>query len=269
LLTRRDKLRKLYKKALRQMKAPGLSAPVFIFGEMRSGTNMLTECMDRSLRTEVFNETDDVAFDGYALRNDAHIGRLIAKTRADCVVFKSLADSARARELLKTFQGSKGIWIYRRFEDVVNSALKKWTEHSQYLRYVLEEPEKARWRRMNLSDDTLKLIRAHYERGLSDASARALIWYVRNSLYFEQNLDEHEAMRLINYEKLVSAPEAHLRKVFGFVGLGFELNFVGHVSTNSVKKDVAPEIDDAVLELCNSMWQRLNDALGKPLTGIT
>ena len=105
MLTKRDKIRKRWKKAIGLFKSRTRSpVPVFIFGEMRSGTGMLTECLDRSLSTEVSNETDEEAFDGYALRADSIIESLISKSSS---------------------------------RHVVNSALRKWTEHNKYLHYIL------------------------------------------------------------------------------------------------------------------------------------
>lgn len=259
MLTKRDKARKLYKQARAMVAGRARhSTPVFIFGEMRSGTNMLLECMDRSRDTEVFNETDDEAFDGYELRSNEVIEKLIQNSPATHVVFKTLADSARAAELLRYFAEAKAIWIYRRYQDVVNSALRKWNEHNRYLQDILHDRDRARWRATNISEQSLMLVRAHYERGISEASARALIWYIRNRPYFEQELDRNAAVRLLNYEYLVSNAEHELASVFGFIGLPFRGSYIGHVSSSSVARFVAPVLDDEITKLCDGLKAALD-----------
>jgi len=95
---------------------------------------MLTTCLDRPLSVACYNETDDEAFSSYELNPDAELTRLINGSSATHLVFKSLTDSARVRDLMSTFAPSAAIWIYRDFDDVVNSAIKKWKEHRFYFR---------------------------------------------------------------------------------------------------------------------------------------
>jgi Sulfotransferase domain len=258
MLTRRERLRKAYKVVWHQLIVRETHAvPVFIFGEMRSGTNMLTDCLDRTMRTAIFNETDSEAFDSYVLRDNQVIVNLVNRSKATHVVFKSLADSGRAIELLELFPSSKALWLFRNYEDVVNSALRKWTQHRTYLSYILEDPDKAGWRATNLPQSLLRTIREHYERGLDDASARALIWYFRNRLYFEQGLDSRPNVRLIRYEDLVQNPGTELRQVCRFLHLPMRDSYFKNVSQRSIRRNPPPKIDDDVAALCGKALQDL------------
>ena len=231
---------------------------MFLLGEMRSGTNMLTECFDHTPGTEIFNEHDDAAFEGYELRDLETTRQLIARSPGSHVVFKSIADSARADELLATFPSARVIWIYRRYQDVVNSALRKWKQHNEYLRLIVESPDEARWRARNLSDEQLAIIRHHYGRQLSEASARSLIWYVRNLAFFAQNLDRRDDVMLINYEHLVSDPPDELARALKFVGLPFGRKSFSHVNMDSINRDPSHEIDSEIAALCDQLMGRLN-----------
>ena len=260
MLTNRERLRKI-SKALRNrlfVRSPQ-TTPVFIFGEMRSGTNMLTDCLDLCPATDIYNETDDDAFDDYELRDLETIRSLCMRTSATHAVFKAIADSNRADEILGFLESARAVWIYRRYQDVVNSALAQWHQHNEYLRLIIEEPDKARWRRRNLASEQLDMIGYHRSRGLSEASARALIWYLRNDAVFRQGLDGNSNVLLVNYEQVASQPETCIRAVFDFVGLPFRGSYVRQVSSTSVRKRPQPEIDREVEALCESLMMRMNE----------
>jgi hypothetical protein len=259
MLTRKEKLSKALKSVRTTLRpSPHPAIPVFVMGEMRSGTNMLTEAFERTPRTEVFNENDENAFDAFALRPLGDIDRLIAASRASHVVFKCIADNARAVELLGRYAGGRVVWIYRRYEDVVNSALRKWTQHREYIRVVLEEPERAGWRRTNLTDSQIALFRRFYTPGLSDASARCLIWYVRNENYYTQSLERRSDVLLVNYEDLVTAPAVELQRVFNFLGLQVVDKSFGHMNTASVGREPVASIDEEIRSLCDDLMGRLD-----------
>lgn len=263
MLPRRERLRKLIKHLRNAATSDGeLARAVFVFGDMRSGTNMLKECFYRTARTAVFNESDPVAFDDFMLRDLSVIDRLVQTSPASVVVFKALADSARANELLDHYPESRGIWIYRRYQDVINSAVRThhWRSTLENLRITLEEPARARWRRLNLSESQLALLRRHYDRGLDDNSARALIWYIRNDLFFSQSLDRDPRVALVNYEHLVKSPDRELHRAWEHVGLMHSHRHHVHVSTRSVGKHSEPVIDSEVAQLADEMMRRLDAA---------
>jgi hypothetical protein len=232
---------------------------------MRSGTNMLADCFDNCVSADVYHESDDDAFVGYELRDLATIRRLIADSNGTHAVFKPIADSNRALELLEALPGTRVIWIYRRYQDAVNSALEKWTEHREYLRLILEEPAKARWRAVGLNADDLALIRKHYTRELTDPSARALIWYIRGRCYFAQKLEQRRDVMLINYEELVTNPRQHLRAAFDFVALPFQDSYYEHVATSSIRKRPDPQIAAEIAALCEELTQQFNATLRRPV----
>lgn len=258
MITRREQLRKYAKRLANRIAGRrGLSVPVYIFGEMRSGTNMLLQAFDSCLATEIYNETDDDAFRDYELRPADVISALVDRSPASHVVFKTTADSSRADEVLDSIAGGRGIWIYRGFADVVNSALVSFSEHKEYLRLIARRDSKAAWRARNLSAQQLHLIEDALSRDVSEASARALIWWMRNSHYFSLGLDRRSDVLLMNYEDLVRQPIENIAAAFSFVELRFNQGHARHVVSSSVRKRQPPSIDREIECLCHALLERL------------
>ena len=189
--TKRERLDKAWKHFRNSLlRRSGSAVPVLVFGEQRSGTNMLLRCFGRCPTTAMYNETDDDAFVDYELRDLAEVRRLIADSPASHVVLKPTADGNRAGEIMDALPGSRAIWIYRDYRDAISSALVLFRETSlQYLENVASRSPEARWRAINVTDEDRVLIRGHLQRGLSEQSARALIWSIRNGFFFRQGLD--------------------------------------------------------------------------------
>jgi hypothetical protein len=262
VLTRRERLKKVFKGARQRLRRyGGPTVPVFLFGEMRSGTNMLLDCFDASPDTEIFNETDDRAFEDYELRTPIEIERLIVSSPASHVVFKPTADGNTADAIMDGHTGSRGIWIYRNYVDAVNSATERWVQHNEYIRLILEEPEKARWRARNVSPAQVDMLRSHYSRKVSEQSARALIWFLRNSFYFECGLDRRSDIQLVSYEQAVQSPDRHVRRAFEHCGLRFEPAYTRKMFESSVGRLHKPEIDAAIEELCLELLEKFDSRL--------
>lgn len=258
MLTKREKISKARKRLfLKVTGEKGQGYPAFIFGEQRSGTNMLINTLNNSPETECYNETDDEAFANCEIKPQSVISALVERSFAKAVVFKSICDSQNARKLLDTHLNAKGIWIFRNYNDVINSNLKAFKQHYDYLYYVLYEPERASWRAENITKKNLELIRHYYHKQISDASARALIWYLRNYQYFQQNLENESTVLLLNYESLVSNPADEFRRVFGFLNVRYDASFTNDIFSASVKKQSSPEIEPDIEKLCHSLFTEL------------
>lgn len=259
MLTRQLKLKKAMKQIFQRITgSPEKKCPIFIFGEQRSGTNMLINTLNKSIDTDCYFETDDEAFDNYQLKNIDIIEALIKKSYAPCVIFKAISDSQNASFLLNHFSGAKGIWIYRSYPDVINSSLKNFTGHYEFLELILKDPERAAWRAENVSQQNLALIEKYCERNISDASSRALIWFLRNDLYFQQELYQDRRVLLVRYEDLVSEPSRAFRPVFDFLEIELKEKFIREIFSGSISKNVKPEIDLDIEKMCSSHLDRLN-----------
>ncbi len=262
MITKRERLVKTWKYlrnvvVRRNRRQPAI--PVLIFGEQRSGTNMLLRCFDRCPSTAMYNETDDDAFKDYELRDLEIVRQLIACSPASHVVLKPTADGNRANEVMEYLPGARGIWIYRNFQDVVGSALVQFRETSiEYLTSVASRSPDARWRSININDDDVATIRRHLQRGISEPSARALIWLIRNSFYFRLGLDQRMDVLLLNYEELVRNPVVVVERAYRFVGLEFSERCTRNVFASSISRRPALEIDAEIQSLCVAMLARLD-----------
>ena len=262
MITRRERLVKALKHLRNSLlRRPGGAVPVLIFGEQRSGTNMLLRCFGRCLDTAMYNETDDDAFDDYELRDLGVIRRLVNASPASHVVLKPTTDGNRAGEILSALPGARAIWIYRDYRDAVSSALALFRETSlEYLTNVVDRSPLARWRSINITDEDVEFLRGHLGRGISEVSARALIWAVRNDFFFRQNLDARPDVLLLNYEDLVRDPVRVVGDAFEFVDLQFRERYTRSVFTSSIGRRPSPELDPEVDALCRGVLGRLDAA---------
>ncbi len=257
MLTRKERLEKLWKRVRLLRRPSGRASPVFICGMQRSGTNMLIRAFNRHSETECYYENDPEAFDNYVLRDEQTVQRLIRRSRAAVVFFKPIADSQHARRMLQTFDGLRVIWLYRWYEDAVNSALRNWKHHFRELQIMIEEPEAAGWRIEELDDEMWALLRHWYAKRISDASVRALLWCVRNQHFFRQRLQEEPRVHLVNYERLVQSPAKEMEWLCGLIGLRYEPSLAEGIHRRSVRKSPPPDIHPEIRALCDAMYRRL------------
>lgn len=223
---------------------------------------MLVDVFSRSRFAECYEEYDDEAYEDYVLRDDRIIEQLVARSCARRVVFKPITSNQRAAQLLDRFADSRAIWIFRTYSDVVNSAVRNFSENNKYLYYMLHDPETAGWRLENVTEENLALVRRVWNSGVSEESARALIWYLRNCQLFQQALESDSRMMVVRYEDVVRNPDVHVPRIFEFVGLEYETAVTKGLFQSSIRKHSAPEIDPEIDELCRGLLARLDHCCG-------
>ena len=258
-LTKRQRIAKAWKRfRLRISGVPGEARPMFVFGAQRSGTTMLLNTIQGHVQVEYFDENDEEAFDHLRLRDLEAIDGIVKRSRGKLNIFKPICDSQHARKILDGVPSALGLWIYRRYEDVVNSALRNFDIHREFLRWMIEDPERARWRAENVTAENMQLVRHYYDKGASDPSSRALIWYLRNFQYYQQKLDQDPRVLLVCYERLVTDPHAEFSRVFKFSGLSGDSGTLAKVHSRSIKKNKVPEIEPEIRQLCDGLFARLD-----------
>ncbi len=244
-------------------KHPGTTkVPVFIVGCNRSGTNMVCRAIGASPHGWDYPEREfSLAFNGYYLRADWVVERLVRFTPAPIVAFGSILDSQFVDELLARFDGARAVWVYRRYPDVANSCARMgWGDHLRDLvRWVARgELERLGARGRRVAGETVSLFRELARGDLTDEEAASLYWYLRNQLFFDLGLPGDARVLLVQYEDAVLNPEEAFRRIFRFLGFPYHPVVIREVSADRVGKHPRPAIGPAIAEVCDDLQARLD-----------
>jgi hypothetical protein len=112
-----------------------------------------------------------------------------------------------------------------------------------------------------MSDQTHTLVRRLVHPEIDDASAAALQWFFRNTLFFEQGLDRDPRVLPVSYEALVSDPHQHFQTVFEFLGLSYTPDVAAGVFASSIQRRQPPSIEPAVRSHCEQLRERIRENL--------
>jgi hypothetical protein len=220
---------------------------------------MVLEALSRSPEVEIHNESGNSrAFRGYRLRRKRVIKDLIRRSRHRCIVFKSLADSHRAVRLLQELQSERApraVWVVRAPEARIRSSLAKWPEKDLRALHQIAGGAKV-WQAGGLRSARLDFLQSFDLGSMSHESASALVWYLRNSLYFDLGLAERPDVLLVSYERLIADPDAEVRRLCRFVSIRYRTRMSGHIRSRPPATDGPLEIDSRVAERCLELQER-------------
>jgi len=243
---------------------PGISTRAFfVVGCQRSGTNMVMWTLERSPEVWVYHEHFwSPAFRDYRLRTTSVVDRLIQRCPAPVVAFKPVCDSHLVDRYLERHQGSRAVWVYRRYEDVANSAVRNFRAHQRdMMQWIVRgDTDWLGWRGERIAPDVLELIRNTFRESMPYEEGASLFWYMRSRLYFDLGLDQDDRVLLVRYEDLVDQEGQDFQRLFGFVGLPYDPAFRRDVFQTSIGKHPFPEIDGRVRDACEALQERLDGA---------
>ncbi|MBB4211579.1 hypothetical protein EV659_105117 [Rhodothalassium salexigens DSM 2132] len=235
---------------------------LIIAGVQRSGTNMMVEILERFFRTAVYNENHPAACTDFELHDTPTLRRLVERAPGDTVVFKALCDLDRVPALLDDLPGARAVWVMRRVEDVVNSH-----GHTKFLsarnnlcstrmNNIAVDALSEGWRGRGMVAETHEVVRRHAHPEMTNQTAVALFWYMRNALYFDLGLDRDPRVRPLLYEHLARAPHREGAAWLAWAGLPPSRFALAKVNARSVGRQAAPAIDPAVEQICNDLYNR-------------
>lgn len=239
---------------------------LFIVGSQRSGTTlMLTKILELDLNTKVYGEFSRLSsHDARNIRLNPlrSVKRVIGRDRAGLIVLKPLVESQHTALFLNYFERAKALWMYRHYGDVASSSVKKFGARRcvDRLRGVIGN-KAGDWRAERVSKDVRERVSELFSENMDPHDAAALFWFVRNSLFFDQNLDSNPRARLCRYEDLVTDPLGTMRDIYMFAGQDFPgKRIVREVSNTSVGKGNAVRLSWETRSLCEPLLERLVQA---------
>lgn len=215
--------------------------------------------------------------EGWRLRSYDEIQALIDRQKAKVILFKPINDSQAALEILDEFANSRVIWIYRHFHDTANSAVVHWgasqrdmvvwigenlAKHGSLERAmpaILRKPSFAVYAE-KISPESAALLAEWTRAPISEHTGAAIMWYLRNQLFFEQSLHTNPRSLIVRYEKFVQQPDEELRRICKFLSIRHSKKRSGSVVSSSVGRYDPPEIPAEILEACSELLDRLNRA---------
>lgn len=232
--------------------------PLFIVGAQRSGTNMLLNVLDKSLETRTYNEDHPAAFEKYRLKDRQVRDRILRKASCAWGVFKPLCDTQHLDQLLADHQDGKALWILRDYRDVANSASVKWGHAQRHIiQHIAEKDDQwTRWYCERMSPERRSKVRTLYHADMTEHTAAALKWYLRNILFFDLQLQHRsDDVLLLRYENLVQHP-ASFQQIFDFLEIPYSPSYTRDVFEDAVGKNKAPQIESAVEALCEDLLRQ-------------
>jgi hypothetical protein len=214
---------------------------------------------EEDLNTQCFAErsklTSNDTARGIRLNSLNLIKRELSKVKAPLIVIKPLVESQNTPKLLDYFANSRAVWMFRNYKDVALSNIKQFGMDSglSNLRPIIDN-DRNNWRAEFVPEHVRATVSRYFSEDMSPYDAAALFWFVRNSLYFDLNLDEDPRVILCRYEDFVLEPEKHMRAIYQKVGQEYPVNGIASiVHSNSVKKgkdiEFSPEVEAIVREL--------------------
>ncbi len=218
---------------------------------------MLMDALERSTATEVYHERDPRAFSNYQLLDMPHVKDLIARSRAELVVLKCLMESQKLDTYLTEFAGSRAVWMFRHYDDVVNSMLISFRNQAAQVKRIALDRNSDGWLGECMSDETHELITTLTRKNLDDPSAAAIQWYFRNKRFFEQNFETDDRVDLMHYDRLVVAPNIEVMRLFEANDLKYTRSITKYINARSLGKRRSPALRDDVRELCESLYQEM------------
>lgn len=239
---------------------------MYVVGIQRSGTEMLLEGFNECPEIQIYNEKkNSVAFQGFKLRSDDVIQNLIRSSNHRCVIFKSLCDAHRVIHLLERLETpsrGRAIWIYRHVEGRVRSTLARWPGNNlRVLGEIARGEADGHWEAGGLSTESLDLIRSFDYETLTPESAAALLWYVRNALFFELGLDRRDDVRLTSYERFLADPGESMRALCEFIGASYDERMTAYVAPRPPATAAPLDIDPEIRARCSRLQAQLEAAL--------
>lgn len=229
----------------------------------RAGKTTALNLLEKYPGSFIYKEGSALAYHNYRIKPPAEIARLIANTRGDLVIFELANDLQFADSFLNLAPNSKALWIFRNYRDVARDAVTKWGPAQKDMiigigQGVYKHPGQQAIAEQ-MSPETLALVRDFSSDELSPEDGAALLWYMRNQLYFQLGLDKDPRVLLVKYEDLAAKPCEQGRRIFDFIDRTFETAYASGIVASHLGKATTPRLNPEINAICDRLMQRLTD----------
>jgi hypothetical protein len=232
---------------------------------------MLANLLGHTKSISIYKEKNKKAMRNFRIRDDNSIKRLIDEERNDFIVIKPINDSQHADHLLSLYPNAKAIWLYRDYNAVSNSAVKKWQDaQKNIVLWLAENYGKEEFPNNDLTKDcsvylerieldTIATIRKVANVNMTQEEGAALLWYIRNKIFFDLALQNDKRVYIIKYENLVTDSEKNMRKLCEHIGCKFSKKTIEKIKTSSVKNEYPFELGSSIEQICKKLLNDLDD----------
>ncbi len=219
---------------------------------------MVMDVFDRSAYADIFQQVDERMFHEHMLKDIDTIRKIVQQSKACVVVCKPLHENQYAKRYLEKIPELKIIWLYRNYNDSVNSSVRRWNNMLIRIEAIVKDPSNSGWWGDELPKDKIELVRALYNSNMTQESAYALMWFLRHSFFFDLGLSENQRVRIYRYEEMVSEPAKYFSQMFEYCRCPFSTKYVNGIHANSVNKNPPVRIDPRIEKLCQEMTKKLD-----------
>lgn len=235
---------------------------LLIFGCQRSGTTALQHVFAADPNVVSFGELG-LAFErrpfNHRLRRADTVRRLTLLTGASMVVIKPLVESHRVVDLLDRLPDSRAVWMYRHYAEVASSNLKRFgpdNGRSNVTRALSGDPRD--WRAQGLGEHEAEVLSGFDFESLGNYDFAALFWWLRNRLFFGQQLVDEDRLRMCSYRTLVTEPQETIDAMYELAGVEpLRPGAAARIHGSSIDKGRDIGLDPQVRDLCETMWRLL------------
>lgn len=234
-----------------------------VVGCQHSGATLISSLFDADSNCRVFGEysvLSSVGKDGIRLNPLPDVAAVLSRVPAPLVVIRPLVETQRARTLLNYFPDIKALFMYRRYDHVASSDLRRFGARNAIDNIrPIATGNTHDWR----STGTTATVRARISHFFSDTmspnDAAALFWYARNQLFYDLELPAHREAMLCRYEDLIAEPVAVMRRIYEFAGVTCpDLSHAPQLCAGAPTESESIELLPEVRALCEQLQARLD-----------
>jgi hypothetical protein len=241
---------------------------LFLTGNYRSGTTILFKTLSSSWSIDAYHDSTNKAFESQYLRSFFSLKRLLDDSFADYVLLKPNNEIFFAEKLLRQYPSSKILFIFRNYNQVINSVLKNQWQLDSNLQKLMNTSGKGIEEiiKFNLKyyfDNFDNEIQKEIERCLKKQHIINLIaihWYLANLSYF----DIHKTGRvfLINYNNFLSKPNAHFEFLSRKLNTPLDKESLKILEGNKSGFDFTENLSEGIRSRCDHLYENLmNEAI--------